>query len=70
MGDKATGTTVLSDLYAQMKDAPVNVDLDELWRRLGIVSGNGGMSFDDRAPLAEVRKAITAPPDQAVAFTR
>jgi hypothetical protein len=70
LGDKATGTTVLSDLYAQMKDAPVNVDLDELWRRLGIVSGNGGMSFDDRAPLAEVRKAITAPPDQAVAFTR
>jgi hypothetical protein len=50
-----------------MKDAPVNVDLDKLWLRLGVVSDGGGMSFDDRAPLAEVRKAITAPPGDAVA---
>jgi hypothetical protein len=70
IGDKATGSTVLTDLYAQMKDAPVNVDLGDLWRRLGIVSDDHGVSFDDRAPLAEIRKAITAPPAQAEAVTR
>ena len=64
VGDKATGSTVLSDLYAEMKDAPVNVDLDALWRRLGVSLSDRGISFDDRAPLAQVRKAITAPRDQ------
>ena len=36
VGDEATGTTVLQDLYAQMKDKPVSPDLQELWRQLGI----------------------------------
>jgi hypothetical protein len=34
-GDEGTGTHVLTDLYGQMKDKPGNVDLAELWRRLG-----------------------------------
>ena len=38
VGDEATGTTVLRDLYAQMKDKPVSPDLPELWRQLGIAS--------------------------------
>ena len=62
IGDQATGTTVLADLYAQMKDSPVTVDLDAMWRKLGVVSAGRDVSFDDRAPLAAVRKAITAPP--------
>src|ERR1700731_4951743 len=36
VGDRATGTTVLSDLYAKWKDAPVQVDLGALWKELGI----------------------------------
>jgi hypothetical protein len=59
-GDKATGTTVLADLYMQMKATAVHTDLDDLWRRLGVQVKNGAVSFDDHAPLAEIRKAITA----------
>jgi hypothetical protein len=60
-GDKATGTGVLADLYAQMKTTAVPTDLDELWRQLGVQVNRSGVTFDDRAPLAEIRKAITAP---------
>jgi hypothetical protein len=62
IGDKATGTTVLSDLYAKMKDAPVPVDLDALWRELGVSAKGGEIFFHDDAPLAAVRRAITEPP--------
>jgi hypothetical protein len=60
VGDRATGTTVLADLYRQMKATAVHTDLDDLWRRLGVQVKNGAVTFDDRAPLAEIRKAITA----------
>jgi hypothetical protein len=53
-GDRATGTHVLSDLYAHMKDAPVAVDLDGLFARLGVGRG----SFDEHAPEAALRRAI------------
>jgi hypothetical protein len=48
------GQTVLTDLYRRMKDAPEPVDLDGLWRSLGVA---GGVLNDD-APLAKVRRAI------------
>jgi predicted metalloprotease with PDZ domain len=61
VGDEATGTRVLEDLYQEMKDKPVMVNLASLWRELGIQrSENGNISFSDDAPLASVRKAITA----------
>ena len=60
IGDKATGLTVLHDLYDQMKATPVTVDLDGLWKKLGVKDQNGHIIFDDNAPLASVRKAITA----------
>ena len=60
VGDEATGTTVLADLYKQMRVTAVHTDLDDLWRRLGVEVKNGAVTFDDRAPLAEIRKAITA----------
>jgi hypothetical protein len=59
-GDKATGVPVLHDLYEQMKATPVTVDLDSLWKKLGVRVVNGQVAFDDNAPLAGVRKAITA----------
>jgi len=61
VGDRATGTTALADLYRQMKTTAVHTDLDDLWRRLGAQVKNRAVTFDDRAPLAEIRKAITAP---------
>lgn len=59
VGDEATGTRVLEDLYGEMKDKPVSVDLGRLWRELGIQrSRNGGISFTDDGPLVSVRKSI------------
>ncbi len=64
VGDEATGTRVLETLYEDMKDKPVAVNLANLWKELGIQrSQNGDISFIDDAPLASVRKAITAGTD-------
>jgi hypothetical protein len=60
VGDKGTGHKVLEDLYDKMKDTPVQTDLDALWRKLGVSVVNGQVKFDDHAPEAHIRKAITA----------
>ena len=60
-GDRATGTTALRDLYAKWKDSSVSANLPDLFRRLGVSSSggrDGKISYDDRAPLAWVRKGI------------
>lgn len=62
VGDKATGTTVLADLYKKMRAKPYAPDLDALWRELGVSVQGGWVVFDDSAPLASIRRAITAPP--------
>jgi hypothetical protein len=59
-GDKATGTTVLIDQYKQWSDSPSPVDLDNLWKELGVSSGKDGASFNPSAPLALIRESITA----------
>jgi hypothetical protein len=64
-GDRATGTHVLADLYAAMKDHADAPDLAALWRDLGIDAEPGGVRFDGRAPLAAVRRALTAAPAPA-----
>lgn len=61
IGDKATGTNVLQELYAQMRDKPVTVDLDNLWQKLGLAVKNGTVVYSDKAVDAPIRKAITAP---------
>lgn len=58
-GDKAVGVPVLSELYAKHATHAESVDLDALWKRLGISMYRGRIRFDDTAPLAEVRRAIT-----------
>ncbi len=57
-GDKDVGVPVLSDLYQEMATHPAPVDLDALWKKLGIRVENGVVSFDDAAPLAAVRRGI------------
>lgn len=59
-GDAATGGSALLDTYASMKDAPLQVDLAALWRRLGVAREANGIRFDDAAPLAGVRRALIA----------
>jgi hypothetical protein len=64
IGDGATGLTVLRDLYQSMALKRQDVDLPRLWQRLGIKPSGKALVFDDAAPLASVRRAITErPPD-------
>jgi hypothetical protein len=62
IGDKATGTTVLMDLYEKMKAAAAPVDLAQLWKELGVVEAGGTVTFRDDAPYAAIRRAITETP--------
>jgi hypothetical protein len=59
MGDEATGTHVLMRQYEEWKDKPMMMDLPKLWAELGIKAVDGGVEFDDAAPGAGIRKAIT-----------
>jgi hypothetical protein len=59
-GDEATGTTVLQDLYRDMKDQPKSVDLDAIWRDLGVALREGRVHYDDGAPLAALRRGFVA----------
>ena len=67
MGDKATGTTVLHDLYQAMRDKPAPVDLNQLWKKLGISMKDGAVVFDDKASEAYIRRAITSAKTTAAA---
>jgi hypothetical protein len=60
VGDHATGTDVLMKLYERMRNGPVETDLSALWKELGIREENGTVQFQDDAPLAAIRKSITA----------
>jgi hypothetical protein len=58
-GDRAVGTRVLEELYAKMGSTPGEVDLDVLFRRLGVALRGSAVELDDRAPLAPIRRAIS-----------
>lgn len=58
-GDEATGTTVMTDLYKALAEDAVTPDLDTWFERLGVRYENDKVSFDDAAPLASIRRAIT-----------
>jgi hypothetical protein len=62
IGDRASGTHVLTEMYAKWKDTPVPVDLDKLWSDLGIRSTANGIEFVPDAPLSKVREAIASDP--------
>jgi hypothetical protein len=66
IGDQATGTHVLMDMYNQMSDAPKAIDLDALWKELGVERTADGVRFDNNAPLAKIRLAITASPKSRI----
>jgi hypothetical protein len=60
IGDAATGTHVMSGLYNQVRTTPQSPNLDLLWTLLGVPNDPTTQPFDDRAPLAAIRIAITA----------
>jgi hypothetical protein len=60
--DKAVGVNVLTKLHEAWGPKPVTPDLDGLWRDLGLRLRDGGVDFDDTAPFAAIRTAITKAP--------
>ncbi|HXI08217.1 MAG: hypothetical protein ACRC1G_14950 [Bradyrhizobium sp.] len=60
--DKAVGVDVLTRLHKEMGGKPVTPDLAALWRDLGLLRRGEALEFNDAAPLAAIRKAITARP--------
>ena len=59
IGDQATGTHVLTRMYAEWKDAPVTVDLSKLWEELGVRANGDGIELVSTSSQARVREAIT-----------
>lgn len=57
--DAQVGVPVLSELYVAHATRPVVTDLDALWKRLGVVVSGRTLHFDETAPLAALRRAIT-----------
>ncbi len=61
IGDHATGVPVLAELYERMNDQPAPVDLDEIWKRLGVERQGRTVRLVEDAPEAAIRRSITAP---------
>src|SRR5271167_3541712 len=61
-GDEGVGVPVLTELYDRMKAAPADTDLSALWKKLGVQTSGKTVTFDNSAPWAEIRRAITARP--------
>jgi hypothetical protein len=57
--DQAVGVSVLLPLYQEWNAKPVYVDLSALWSDLGITTDRGALRFNEKAPLALIRQAIT-----------
>jgi hypothetical protein len=60
VGDEATGVPVLGELHQRLGTSKGDVDLAKIWKRLGVELAHGRIRYDDRAPLAAVRRAITS----------
>ena len=60
VADAATGVTVLTELYDDMRAAPYPADIDGLWQALGVSRQADRIVFDDQAPLVAIRDSITA----------
>jgi predicted metalloprotease with PDZ domain len=61
LGDRATALHVLRDLFARYVVAGEQVDLEALWRSLGVVENADGVAaLREDAPLAGVRHAISS----------
>lgn len=58
--DKAIGSDVIERLHRELGEKPVTPDLDALWRDLGVIPRGDHVEFDDKAPDAAIRKAITS----------
>jgi hypothetical protein len=60
-GDAATGTRVLEELYDDMRETAMPVDLRTIWADLGVVKDGRMARFDASAPEAWLREAMSKP---------
>lgn len=60
VAERATGVPVLRELHARYGTRPERVDLPALWRRLGVRAQGKTVLYDDRAPLARLRRSMLA----------
>jgi len=58
---RATGSTVLQELYAQFAHQERAIDLDGIWRELGLGLAGERLVVDDAAPSAHLRAALVPP---------
>jgi hypothetical protein len=61
-GDRGAGVEVLRPLYQRMGPTASDVDMERVWRRLGVTLDGETVRFDDSAPLAAVRRGIASRP--------
>lgn len=59
VADQATGVNVLLELYDEMRAAPLPTEIDSLWANLGVARRAGKIIYDDDAPQAAIRRALT-----------
>lgn len=59
--DRALESSTFSQLYREHAEVGTPVDLEALWRRLGVREAEGHVTFDESAEWAHVRRAISEP---------
>lgn len=60
VGDRAVGAPVLRELYGRMAAQAPKEDLDAVFARLGVKVSDAGVSYDETAPLASIRRGISS----------
>jgi hypothetical protein len=60
LADRAAGADVLVPLHRSWGRTPVRVDLDAMWKALGVAEVGGKMVYDDAAPLSRLRRGIVS----------
>jgi len=61
LADGATGVRVLTEAYASAATRPIPVDLDRLWRRLGLRRAGDRVLLDPAPAPTALRRAIVEP---------
>jgi hypothetical protein len=56
--DSAIGIEVLVPLYQTMRADPYPIDLDSIWKELGVSLDNNEVVYNDEAPLAHIRAQL------------
>lgn len=59
IADDATGVPVLTEQYAEMRAKPLPTEVDSLWASLGVATRGGRVVYNDAAPQAHIRRALT-----------